>query len=295
MLYSTDIALGSSSSCVIAFRADAAGQPSRIQIALDLNDTSGAGAFIDVGNSYQAGWNLKTVSLSSYSGHTLEALGLRFISPSAISDFDARIGRLGLLDGPPDPPAPPTSLWVDGFYQSDDDHASVRLRWTRSPGDVYQYNVYRLDDSGSRTFLWGTPDNACFVPEVVRDAGETVTTLLVEAVGPDFSAEGADSVTVTWTITGIEGPQPVARPTLDRPTPNPSSAPLDLSFSLPAAGAARLAVYGLDGRLVEVLLDGDASVGRHGLRWTADEVPAGIYFLRLDCPSGSVVRSLVRL
>jgi len=295
MLFGTDVAISSSTSCVIAFRADAAGQPSRIQIALDLDDTSGAGAFIDVGNSTQAGWNLKTVSLSSYSGHTLEALGLRFVSSTSISGFDARIGRLGLLDGPPDPPAPPSGLWVDGFYQTDDDHASVRLRWTRSPDEVYQYNVYRLDDSGSRTFLWGTPDNACFVPELVREAGETETTLFVEAVGPDFHAAGADSVLVTWTITGIEGSPPVARPTLDNPTPNPSSLPLNLSFFLPSAGMARLAVYGLDGRLVETLYDGDAAEGLNGLRWTADEVPAGIYFLRLDCPSGSVVRSLVRL
>ena len=295
MLFSTDVAIGSSTYCVVAFKAGAAGQPSRIQIALDLDDTSGPGVFLDVGDSYQAGWNLKTVSLSGCSGHTLEALGLRFVSPSSISGFDARIGRLGLLDGPANPPAPPSGLWVDGFYQSDDDHASVRLRWTRSADEVYQYNVYRLDDDGSRTFLWGTPDNACFVPELLRNTGETATTLFVEAVGPDFSAEGADSVVVTWTITGMEGPPPVLRPTLDRPVPNPSSAPLDLSFSLPAAGTVRFAVYDLHGRLIEVLHDGDAVEGRNGLRWAADGVPAGIYFLRLDYASGSITRTLVRL
>ncbi len=205
LLFSTDIQLSSSSMCTIAFRADAPAEPSRIQIALDLDNTSGASSFVDVGNSTQAGWNLKTVSLSAYSGRTLEALGLRFASASTVDDFDARVGRLGLLDGPADPPAPPSGLWVDGFWQTDDDHASVRLRWTHSSGEVYQYNVYRLNGNGSRTFLWASPADACFVPELVREAGETATTLFVEAVGPDFSSSGADSVLVTGRSPGSRG------------------------------------------------------------------------------------------
>ncbi|OQC23762.1 MAG: hypothetical protein BWX71_01985 [Deltaproteobacteria bacterium ADurb.Bin072] len=54
-------------------------------------------------------------------------------------------------------------------------------------------------------------------------------------------------------------------------------------------------MYDLHGRLIDVLHDGDAVEGRNGLRWAADGVPAGIYFLRLDYESGSITRTLVRL
>ncbi len=295
LLYKTDLTITSSSYCTIAFRADAAGEPSRIQIALDFTDTSGVSGFVDAGSSTQPGWNIRTIPLSSFTGRTLEALGLRFVSPVSVTGFERRIGRLGILNAPPSPPAPPSGAWVDGFYQSDDDHASVRLRWTASTGDVRQYNVYRLNAGSTRTFLWATPNTACFVPELVRAPGETSTMLLIEAVGPDFSASGADSVAVDWTITGIGEGDPVPVPVLGAGHPNPFTASTAMSFDLPSAGHVTISAYSLDGRVAATVLDCEMTAGSHTLGWTGSGLPPGIYILRMDACGTHSIRRLVRL
>ncbi len=62
-----------------------------------------------------------------------------------------------------DIPAAPSSFYVDEFNQIDDTTGAIRLRWDHSSSDVYTNNVYRENSNDTRTLLWGTPNNACFV------------------------------------------------------------------------------------------------------------------------------------
>ena len=91
-----------------------------------------------------------------------------------------------------------------------------------------------------------------------------------------------------------------ARLELFAPAPNPSAASALIRFSLPAAGPVRLDVFDASGRRVRSLVDGVRSAGAHEARWSGDTmdgrpVAAGVYFLRLDTPSGIVVRRISRL
>ncbi|NLP05855.1 hypothetical protein GX411_07875, partial [Candidatus Fermentibacteria bacterium] len=267
-----------------------------MQIALDFTDTPGFTEFVDAGNTASEGWTLGTWSLSQFSGRTLEAIGLRFSSASAVPDYDIRVGRLGILEGPPDPPLPPSGLWVEGFYQTDDDHGTIRLRWTHSPDPVRRYNVYRLNPDASRTLLGATPSNAYFVPEIARVGSEDTTTVMVEAVGPDFSASGYASTVVAWTTTGTGGdPGAAESPELLPPAYNPVRGPAVIGFVLPFESRARVAVYSVAGRLVETLLDGDSPAGRNSLAWDASAMEPGLYFIVLDACGKSLVEKCVVL
>ncbi len=92
------------------------------------------------------------------------------------------------------------------------------------------------------------------------------------------------------------GPVPVTTPkwaplvtALAGVAPNPFRGATELRFSLAVAGRARLAVYDLAGRLVQVVQDGELPAGDHVARWdgrTADgPAAAGMYFIRFE--SGS--------
>jgi len=88
---------------------------------------------------------------------------------------------------------------------------------------------------------------------------------------------------------------------LARVRPNPSRGGTTFAFTLPSAadgGRVRLAVYGVDGRLVRTVLDAPAVPGRHEASWDARSsagrrAAPGLYFCRLEWGGQSLSRSFV--
>ena len=77
-----------------------------------------------------------------------------------------------------------------------------------------------------------------------------------------------------------------------RVLPNPSSREDGVRFRTNVAGAARLTLYDVSGRLVRDLFDGTLEAGRHELQWNGrDEaggtVSAGVYFVRISTTEGT--------
>ena len=99
--------------------------------------------------------------------------------------------------------------------------------------------------------------------------------------------------------TGIGGSVGLVTPlSLGRVLPNPVTVSAQISYTLPAAGEARLQVFDLSGRLVNSLQEGAQTAGLHTVTWNGDDqdgrlVPDGVYFYRLTTPGGSLVRSCV--
>jgi len=73
-------------------------------------------------------------------------------------------------------------------------------------------------------------------------------------------------------------------------SPNPILASATLTFRTASAGPARVSIYGISGRLMEVLMDEAAlSAGYHDISIGAEQfgerLPAGIYFYRIQTGS----------
>ncbi len=74
--------------------------------------------------------------------------------------------------------------------------------------------------------------------------------------------------------------------------PNPVRENATISFHQQVAGPVRLSVYNMIGQRVRVLLEEPMEVGTHSVFWDGrDEnhrgIPSGIYFLKLNTPSGA--------
>jgi len=85
--------------------------------------------------------------------------------------------------------------------------------------------------------------------------------------------------------TGV-GDAEVVGPTLAQSAPNPFSPETSISFTMPSAGRATVAVYTLAGREVARLVDGVLGAGEHTVVWDGrradgSQAAAGVYFLRL--------------
>jgi hypothetical protein len=64
--------------------------------------------------------------------------------------------------------------------------------------------------------------------------------------------------------------------------PNPFNSTTTIAYALNDAMKVDLAVYNLQGQRIAMLDAGMKSAGRHSVAWKADNVPSGIYFVRLS-------------
>ncbi len=89
------------------------------------------------------------------------------------------------------------------------------------------------------------------------------------------------------TAIAAEVPSPAGAAMLGTLSPNPFSGSTRLSYTLPAAGHGRLAIYDVAGRQVARLAEGRMESGRQTLQWDGRDgegraLPAGTYFARLE-------------
>jgi hypothetical protein len=101
-------------------------------------------------------------------------------------------------------------------------------------------------------------------------------------------------------VAGVPVTAITPRLALAAPSPNPSSGSTTLSFSLPADGAAELAIFDAAGRRVATPVRMAMAAGPHEIVWdgAGDDGRAlsdGMYFARLTTARGSVSRRLVRI
>jgi len=76
-------------------------------------------------------------------------------------------------------------------------------------------------------------------------------------------------------------------------SPNPFSGITTINFVLQQASAVRLSVWDVSGGRVAVLVDNPLRAGRHSIRFDADDLPSGIYFVQLQTPETRLTHKLM--
>lgn len=77
--------------------------------------------------------------------------------------------------------------------------------------------------------------------------------------------------------------------------PNPFNNSTTLSYSLPSDGFVKLCVYDIKGRKVDNVVEGFQAAGDHTLRYTAENLTSGVYFLNLKSSNRSDSKKIILL
>lgn len=77
--------------------------------------------------------------------------------------------------------------------------------------------------------------------------------------------------------------------------PNPFNATTRIAFSLPAQGRIMLCVFNAAGQQVVTLVDDVFSAGNHTVQWQADQMPSGLYFVRLTSGASTLTKKMMLL
>lgn len=75
--------------------------------------------------------------------------------------------------------------------------------------------------------------------------------------------------------------------------PNPFNARTLITFTLPKSEKARVAIYDVSGRLVDIVADKIFNAGQNSIIWNATLKPSGVYFYSIKTPMHSETKAVV--
>ncbi len=80
---------------------------------------------------------------------------------------------------------------------------------------------------------------------------------------------------------------------LSDPYPNPADKSQTIRYELTRDGTISLNIYDLSGRLVETLVSGEQTAGRHSVSWNSSASATGVYLLRLEAEGETLTKRAV--
>jgi len=134
----------------------------------------------------------------------------------------------------------------------------------------------------------------------VRSSPDDLVLFRLEAAKPLIDAPKVTEAQLNEGEIAVTGVGRPVRFALDHNIPNPFNPTTTLRFSVPDAGAVRLVIYDVNGRLVLALVDGTLDAGTHEAVWDGQDAAgrdasSGVYLYRLTSEHGSIVRRMTLL
>ncbi|MCR9131545.1 MAG: T9SS type A sorting domain-containing protein [bacterium] len=80
---------------------------------------------------------------------------------------------------------------------------------------------------------------------------------------------------------------------LDQNYPNPFNPATTINYSIADAGTVQLSVFDVTGRRVAVLVNETKNAGAHTVQFDATSLSSGVYFYRLETPSGILTKKML--
>ncbi len=143
----------------------------------------------------------------------------------------------------------------------------------------------------------GYGEDFTWTPGALALGTHVIEVRALTSVGNWSAVFGTDTLTVTSNVAVAEPTHSGPALALFPPEPNPAKAGALFRFTLPASGFVNLAIFGVDGRRVRMLLEGERPAGTESLTWDGRDdagnvVQTGVYLCRVRSSAGSVLRRL---
>ncbi|MBC8213547.1 MAG: T9SS type A sorting domain-containing protein [Candidatus Marinimicrobia bacterium] len=184
-----------------------------------------------------------------------------------------------------------------------DNEETKELHWSVNPHQ-FEYNMAITAELEAGSQL------AVFVDDEVRGVVESTYFPLTDSYTANLMVYGNDGEELsfrvyqeandteldildhlTFEVNGIIGNdiEPVLLRTLSLPEdyslsqnyPNPFNPSTTISYQLQATSSVLLAIYNVNGQLVETLVTGQLDAGYHSVVWNADDFASGVYIVKL--------------
>ncbi len=193
-LYSSDLAITEGLSWTVKVKAT-------VELSLDLvvTLTDGTTEVIPADQKVGAEWTNVTFDVSGLAGKTVSGFDIKVTSAEDVYGIKFFLGQIAITD--PAAPAETISasnLTIDSTSFDDDDciYTGVCLRWE---GEAALYEIWRVNQDGSYSFLDSTPSKALYINALERNDDTNKTNFIVVPVDTYGNhGEASEVVTMDW-------------------------------------------------------------------------------------------------
>lgn len=191
-LYSAQLPIPEGTSFTMKAKANEA-------VAMNLVVTLSDGSTQVISGDQKVGeeWTNVTFDVSGLAGKTVATIGIELTADHDVFVMKFLLGQIAITDGSVSGDMTASDLTVDRTSFDDDDciYTGVCLSWTGT-GDVDHYEVYRVNQDESVSFLAATPASTCYINALERNDDTNKTSFRVVPVSVT-GARGTASNTAT--------------------------------------------------------------------------------------------------
>jgi len=181
-----------------------------------------------------------------------------------------------------------TGTQMDCTDDTNVDATAIPARIYRSRMKISSQGMIRpkakVDFRAAQSITLGVGFHAEEGSEFTAMIEDCVDNLVEEMVESRFSEAG--EFPVLTTTTPLQGLSLTI-------SPNPIVGSATLTYVLGEAERVQLSLYSLRGKLVQSLFSGTQVAGMHLVDWQIGDLPAGMYFMRMETVGGAVVQKVV--
>ncbi|MEG1287385.1 MAG: discoidin domain-containing protein [Clostridium sp.] len=199
-LYSADLKLEKG----VEFKTSAKSTlPVNLDLVLDFHD--GSTETIKADKAIGEEWTTVTYDVSKLADKSIKTISYKMSSEENVNNVIMNLGNITIQNPKSSKVINVKNLKLDeAKFEEDDMYAGARLSWDMgSEVDVNHYEIYRINDDKTKSFLGATPNNTFFVNALKRAEKSDKTTFEVVAVNKNYKSGKTDKVEMEWPANNI--------------------------------------------------------------------------------------------
>lgn len=195
-LYSSDLKLTKSTKFTTTAKSSI---ESNLDLVLEFED--GTKEVIEADSSVGTEWTTLSYKVSKFAGKTVKSISYKMSSKENADGIMINLGNINISDSKTKfKKADVTKVNVeDAKFEEDDTLAGIKLTWeANNVDDISHYEIYRINDDKSKSFLGATPSNNFFINALQREEVSDITNIEVVAVNTASERGKAATTSVEW-------------------------------------------------------------------------------------------------
>ena len=169
-----------------------------LNLILEFDD----GTIEEINGNSKVGENWTTIKfdVSKFAGKAICSISYKIFSDIDVSNINFNFGNIKITGNEKISVSDVSNLKVDNFvFEEDDLYAGIRLSFDSSNKEnVNHYEIYKINDDNTKTFLGATINNRYFINALPRDNKSNTTTFEVVSVNKDMIKGKSSTTKIKW-------------------------------------------------------------------------------------------------
>ena len=145
-------------------------------------------------------WTTVSYDVSKLKDKSIKTISYKVSSKEAVSNLNLNLGNISITGSKEAKKVDTSNLKIDdNIFDEDKMYAGVKLSWeAKDTENVSHYEIYKVNEDKSKTFLGATPNNKYFINALKRDDKSNTTEFEVVAVNKDLKTGKSSTAKMEW-------------------------------------------------------------------------------------------------